>query len=283
MNIQREFFTAEKAKRLLENGGPVVNAGLRSSTQKAAILSDMEAGRFRSETNGQTLVIERGTGHLYDGMHRMTALAETGLGFWFLVQYVEDGLAELPTINSGGARTPGHILKYLGHPSANGVGAAAALYYRVAKGPLFSGEPVMISVFEPSLGPTLTKAELPEWVRQNPEIGDAVTWASNRVWPKGFRGRSLVVARIIFDILDKEDCERFMESLRLGTGLEKGDPVLLLREWFIAACTGRRREPEILKLAMLFKSWSHWRAGKRLKYLRVRVNGPARESWVVPR
>lgn len=114
------FVTTDVARRLLEFNVP--------NNRK---LMPVTAGRHATEMkSGDWIVTHEGIGvdvdgFMVDGQHRLTAIAESGVGQWFLVT-VNLPKSAVQVINRGRSRTLAHALQVLGYEGATTRMVAAA-------------------------------------------------------------------------------------------------------------------------------------------------------------
>lgn len=101
MRFGVETITPERARDLLSRDFEG-NRNIRQSYVKQ-LKAAMEDGGFVS-MNGQTIVVGDADGVLYDGQHRLSAIAESGIQQQMLVVYVDNAAEAFKTIDNGTKR-----------------------------------------------------------------------------------------------------------------------------------------------------------------------------------
>jgi hypothetical protein len=222
---------------------------------------EMAAGRWKLTNDAVAFDAEL---NLVNGQHRLWACVKAGVPFRTLVLYGVDPSA-YDAMDRGGRRTGGDDLAVRGESNWHTLEAARKLLWRYRQGKLGvgAGKP--------------PAHELDEVLERNPSLRDAVS--------KSFRTRTLLTAalaaflRFAFAEKSPADAERFFDDLQAGTGLEAGDPLLILRDQLMRIRAGKGRLPDVEVLALVIKAWNARRAGRKLRHLSWRSDGPAAESF----
>jgi|SRR5215203_701474 len=169
------------------------------------------------EVNGQTLKIAS-DGTLIDGQHRLHAVVQSGIPIETLV------MRNLPpeaqdTVDTGRKRRLADILKIEGYKDTHALAAAVNILHRYRNGLRID--------YSQSGAPSPPQAM--ELIAQEPQIIESVKVA--RLLAKKVPGPIGVFAALhcVFVQIDPDPAEEFFEKLKEGDELEKGDPVLSLR------------------------------------------------------
>lgn len=126
--------TPERAMEMLEHNYEDNRKLRKSYVNQLAMV--MRNGRYVSE-NGQTIVLGEDDGVLYDGQHRLMAIAESGCAQTMLVVWITNGKEAYKTIDNGTKRKASDFLRL---PDRNVVAAVAKIMACVEYGdaPLLS-------------------------------------------------------------------------------------------------------------------------------------------------
>ncbi len=210
--VEVERIGPQAARKLLTRNDH--NRNLRSG-RVTQLANAMKRGEW--ELNGQTLkVAEDGT--LIDGQHRLRAVVESGETIETLVMRNLPRAAQ-DTVDTGRKRRLADILKIEGYKDTHALAAAVNILYRYRNGLRIdysqSGAPSPVQAM------ALIAAE--------PQIIESVKVA--RLVAKKVPGPVGVFGAMhcVFFQVDPEPTEDFFEGLREGNSLEKGDPLLNLR------------------------------------------------------
>lgn len=252
-----EDITPDRAAEYLRG-----NAAGRSVNKNAVEMyaRDMAAGRWQSTHQGIALD-EDGT--LVDGQHRMHAIrkSSTTVRMW-VTRGVPPG--SFGAFDLGRGRTMADHLTIDGYKHTTQL---AALARKVALWE--AGMPWQRKI-------TPTHDECTSTLAAHPELTEAAVFAHG--WPSR---RTLAPAMAgfcwwLFTRIDRDDAEHFMESLRTGSNLDPGDPVLALRERLVGDrhsrdragyATGYQRQEVTLALAIL--AWNHYRKRNKISKLQL--------------
>jgi hypothetical protein len=226
---------------------------------------DMLEGRW--QYNGDAIRFDT-AGNLIDGQHRLKACLEAGVPFETDVIY---GLAPeaIRTIDIGKVRTAGHIAHLEGVENANLLCAIAGLIVLHSKHGIQR-------LKDPACQPT--KTQIVEAAQNLPRMEAAAAKA-------GGLGRKMAAPRIIgfcyweFARQDPGLAERFFEELAHGLNLTSGNPVYALRERLLANRRAKAKLPPLEIIALFFKAWIAYRAGRPLHKLFWKSDGAAPEKF----
>jgi hypothetical protein len=241
------------------------NAAGRSLNKNAVSMyaRDMAAGRWRLTHQGIAL---DENGVLIDGQHRMAAIMRAGVP---VTIWVTKGVAResFGVFDIGRGRSMADRFSIEGIAEGKHATQLAAVTRRATL--WVSGTP-WTRKFTP------TRDEVAETFKAHPELADAAAFAHR--WPAR---RTLAPALAgfcwwLFSTVDKEDAEYFMQALRTGEKLEKGDPILALRERLLGERAGRERasyaagyQRQEVVLALAIIAWNHFRKRSRITKLQL--------------
>lgn len=229
---------------------------------------DMAAGRWIF--TGQPIVFDS-SGMLVNGMHTTHAVIESQTPIISLIVRGVDPNA-LYAFDNGKPRSFADLCTIYNKKHVSTVQAITRLVLKLERGNMAVATDV-----------TYSNSELDECLSRNPDIEDAAAFVA---CDKRLRAVSLssVAGFVRWHTYRRERVlsDRFFEAMASGVGLEKGDPVLLLREGLInARATGAKRkglDPHYI-LAITIKAWNAFVRGHKVKTLRWRGDGPAAESF----
>jgi hypothetical protein len=262
MHAAVEIISVAQAKELLERNK--INRTLRPRLV-SRYAEDMRSGRWHS--NGQTVVISV-DGNLLDGQHRMHAIVMAQLPCAMLVVRGVDQRA-FSTIDTGAARTLADVLSSEKCLYAAHVAGIARAAYAYLSGVQYKANP--------------NKTVLYEFVGNHPYLYDVAKMVANSPkshWSPCPLGSVLFLANEGRQ-LDAE-VSSFLDALRSGEGLWKGDPRLTLREWYLAT-----RSPDhkgLVRSETVFaasaRAWNAYASGNQLSALRG-LDSPTRRSMSI--
>ena len=214
MKIENEVITPAYAKQLLEQN--CANRRLSEATVDR-YAQDIAAERWKN--TGDTIKLTA-RGMLIDGQHRMAAVVKANKS---VVMAVARGVDEdaFTVIDTGKARTLSDVLGIQGYQHCAVLAAIARGGYDYAAGV--------------SQRYTPTKAALEAFIQNHPYapvIAAKLDNMNGLKYPKGPLGSVLFVANNNREY--DEEVDQFLEGLKTGEGMWKGDARLTLREWLSA-------------------------------------------------
>ena len=255
------LLTPELAQNLVDNQR-------RNRNIKRFTLSRYEnqLRRGRWFQTGETIKIDK-EGRMVDGQHRCCAVINTGIS---IPAAVASGLDDdaVYFIDIGTKRTGGDVLTMSGHKNANNKAAALKWLFFYRNG-----------LMERTTNPAVC-----------PDHGDILGLAESvemdYAMQIGNNAKSILVPSIcafaayVFYDLDNYDADCFFNFLIDGVGLERGSPVLMLRNRLIADKANKAKLPQIEKAALVFKAWNAYRKKVQIQQsLRWRREGPSKERF----
>ena len=128
----------------------------------------------------------------------------------------------------------------------------------------------------------VTAKQVIDRLEVEPELVETMRFA------QGMRqsGLTAKVAGILyyrFSQIDQEDADDFFGKLRSGAGLERGNPILALRDRLIAMkAQTNNRASAVLMAALTIKAWNAYRNGDEVRLLRWSAGGANPESFPEP-
>jgi len=258
---QVEKITPSTAAELLKRNSK--NRPLRSATIKL-YANEMRKGNW--VVNGEAIKISA-EGVLLDGQHRLNAVITSGVAIDSLVIR---GLADsvFDTLDTGAKRTPGDVLSLSGIKNSKLVATAARLLLIYKK----SGE-LRISTTDFYT----TNNDILTFVQER----TLLQMSANHVGAKkGLRkiagyGGLMVSLHYLFLMANEEKCNYFFSSLETGAGLEKGNPILALRNRLLGEDSRMYRAGGELS-ALYIKAWNATLNKKQI--VNIRFN-PAAEEY----
>lgn len=246
--------TPKKAEEWLEK-----NTGNRnvSSTMVDRYAADMVSGRWQS--NGEPVIFNGSA--LLDGQHRLKAVVKAGIPVDMLVVTGVERDA-FRTIDSGRARTFGHVLSSQGYSYANQTAGAVALLVAYET----SSAPFNLH------GRTTTKGEMEATLEKNKGVLESVEYVSSYLNP--FFSQSLMAfVHYLAAKKDRAAADQFIKDVATGDGVRATSPAGLVRQRMIeqkTSAAGRARKlDKRVVIFFLLRCWNALRSGERLARLQV--------------
>lgn len=262
MQVEELVITPALAAQMLEEAGAPNWRTLRP-TVVARYALDMTNGRWRK--TGEAIKYDS-AGHLVDGQHRLRACIKANKPFPTLViRGIESPAVE--AMDMGLKRSLADFLHREGFAETTRVAAAIVLAWQWETGHLLDN-------IRPGPGEAL------EWFRRHPEIVRAgqIAWSYRDLRITG-SAASVFTWRAIQ--IDPEEETLFRHALISGEKMERGHPVLLLRNWLtLGLGRERRNRPDnVVMLAMMIKAWNAVMTGTWPRSLSYRSTGMVREVF----
>jgi len=203
--------------------------------------------------NGSSIVFDE-NGLLSDGQHRLSAVASSGVTIETIVtRGVKKDAFE--TIDEGKKRGIADALSITGEKNTAVLSALLRMIYVYEK----YGELKHV-------GRTITNKNGIALLERHPEAREAA--AKGRYYRGIFSAITPATGAFGYWLLsqvDKEDADMFFEKLVSGVGLEKGSPILLLRDKMIFNAAARSSINNAEWARFVIKCWNYWRKGKVFK------------------
>jgi hypothetical protein len=221
------------------------------------------------DLNGDTVRFDT-DGVMFDGQHRCTAVATTGVPVPIILVTGLDPIAQ-DTTDTGMRRTFADTLKLAGETDVNNLAAAVAQVCRWKAGQIRGNSKTNLSV-----------KVLQRVLRDHPEIRDAVV-TSRRVRKQvATKNSNLALASWLFHGINAEDHDLFFEKLTTGADLAKNDPIFHLRRRLLDDAADKKRLRNVEILAYLIKCWNCFRDGDPMDNLAWRSGGAHPEGFPTP-
>lgn len=220
--------------------------------------------------NGEAIKIAA-DGRVLDGQHRLMAVAETGISIeTFLVTGLDGNIQH--TMDSGKARNISDAFSLMGISSATAVAATVA-------GVIRAEQYGLRNAFQTSEKTPVATTEAVDRLEREPELAD-LSRATTKFGRIGLTGRIASVLYYTFSSVDADDADYFFEKLFEGDGLERGNPILTLRNLLISSKESYRGERNPVWLAAVtIKAWNKFRDGESAGLLRWIPGGVSAEKF----
>lgn len=270
-----ETITPEDAERYLASNNNVRRLRPSAVGRYAA---DMGAGRWYC---GTSVIGFDQDDNLRCGQHRLTACVESGMPFTTIVSR---GLVQeaIDNDDQGLKRTTGDVLRSKGEVNTQALASVIANAWRWDQG-------LMLHSTAP------TQRQVDEYLEANPTLREA-TAAAQPLLGAPLAARVSAVGPFIFRIrqIEPEFAEAFVHGLHTGADLSENDPILRLRQYYLAKRGSQYGRPSRQhELALNIKSWNAWLAGRPVKALRwgrgasgqedfPLIHGPNGRPWPFP-
>lgn len=292
-HISLRMIGRDRASKLLERN--TANRGVVQPIEER-YARDQANGEFRS-LNGQTVKVAD-TGRLLDAQHRMGAIVRSGVCLPFVVV---EGLSERVFAEMDRAETRSFkmLLADRGVANAGTVAAAAKLQYYYEQ-----------SRFERVVGVSPSNPELSSVLARHPGIelsGGGRPTDGGKIWNNDKDARRLLVPATIcwlqyrFQQVGQDLMMAFFHKLATGEMLERGNPILVLRNKLLELATDRQKarsgvagakagaavggtEHQIRQAALTILAWNAWVQGKSitakaLAWGEAKKDGSSREPF----
>lgn len=263
MQVEQVTITPTLARRILDAEVQPNWRALRP-TVVARYAVDMANGRWRD--TGEALKFDE-EGHLLDGQHRLQACIKAGVSFPALIVRGVQGEA-VEAMDMGLKRTLADFLKREGEHDVIRLAGTIGLAWKWETSHLLDG-------VRPGPG------EAVAWYRRHPEIVQASVTA-RQYTDLGIVPSTGGVFTWRATQLEPDEEMLFRHALISGEKMERGHPVLLLRNWLTVG-TGRekrwRADAAVTHLAMMIKAWNAVMTGEWPKALRYGSTGMVREVF----
>jgi hypothetical protein len=270
-----ETITAVDAERYLSSNRNIRKLRPRVVDRYA---SDMAEGRWYV---GTSVIGFDENNDLRCGQHRLTACVQSGAPFTTIVaRFLTQ--AAIDNDDQGLKRTTADVLRSKGEGNSNSLSAVITNSWRWDNGLILHSTP-------------LTQAQVGEYLDANPGLRDATAIAQSLVVAP-VAARVSAIGPFIHRIrqIDTEFADMFVRGLHTGADLPENDPILRLRQYYLAKRgTQYGRPSRQHELALCVKAWNSWLAGRPVKALRwgrgtsgqeefPLLNGPSGRPWPFP-
>lgn len=263
-----ELITPARAQELLDNG--VKNRRIKRGKVKEYIQA-MEKNEWAD--TGEPIILDD-KGKLLDGRHRLTACVESGKSFR------TDVRRGVPTknfvfIDSGASRSAGDVLSADGFVQDRTIAAAVKVIdaiKRLEKGT--SNGPSKIR-----WGRKIAHKEILNFARRNKgRLVEAAEVVRSTKAARSICSPNGVFVALFFMFANRGGITRartFFNNLITGENLDKGDPILKIRE-YLFNIKGEKGHSYQEICAIVIKGWNSWTHGQPLRVLVYDKDG---EGW----
>jgi len=262
--------TPEMARTWLDRGG----ANRRLVERRVArLVMDIERGEWR--LTGDTIKLDE-EGRVRDGQHRLEAIYRSNTPVQALVvRNVTESAFDV--IDTGKTRNASDVLAIHGHTSTVAKSACARGLLLIER----NGRYQTLGANQATAMPS--NASILAYVEAHPEISDAVNLAESLRNTGGFVGGAglWAIPITLFLHVSPEQTKVFVDKLIEGAGLERGSPILRLRNMY----QGRARtwaadnENRERLVATAIKAWNAWRHDEEIYQLSWRNEGRGAEPF----
>ena len=277
MSSNDEFYTAvvrinrDTALKMIERDTALKALGVGhdnrpiSRAYVSRYARDMVEGNWKMNADPIRVTKE---GRIIDGQHRLHTVVLSNAAVDTLVAY------NLPfevfdTIDCGNKRTAGHVLSIKGEKHYNHLSAACRLLLKYDKGDFLMQDN------------RITSLDIQQVLDKHPGIRESVEFSASR-YTKLLSIGMCAAMHYIFSNIDPEAADKFINSLTIGEGLSRGDPILLLRKRLVDNVVAKAKLPRVYVLALIIKAWNAYRLGKKVTCLRFTTEGGAVEQFPTP-
>lgn len=262
--------TPRLAKQLLDH-----NTNNRKVSK--ANLEKIKASMLESEweLNGEAIKIAQ-NGRILDGQHRLQASVETDTTFSTFIVYGLKNTAQ-DTMGTGKSRSLADVLSIHGYKNTNRLAAIVVAIMRAEKGGLRQGVRT-----ESSNSISITNKQALTRLEIEPTLAD-ISHVVHPAVKAGMPGRLAGLLYYEFSKISGEDTEDFFARLASGIGLDRGDPILTLRDHLTRLRSESHRKPtQIYIAAVIIKAWNKYREGEPMQKIGFRVGGANPERFPEP-
>ena len=225
------------------------------------LASAMERGQWK--TTGQGIQMN-GT-RLLDGQHRLMAVVQSGVTVDMLVCY-DVPCEAFTVIDTGKARTPSDSLSMMGVDNYKVVSSGSRMVMAYDGGALSPSRSTGGGTSKWSV----TNEDICEFVRSNLRIVDLSNVIMDGIRGKTFgcRPSAVLASYFIFDRIDTEDAEYFVDKWKTGAGLDDDSPILLLRRQFSNYLARFQTVGPNVAMCFAFKAWNAYRTNTTVRLFR---------------
>ncbi len=248
------------------------NRNLNPNTVKQ-IATTMLAGRWREDAAGS--IARTHDGRLVNGQHRLSAIVETGLSFYFLLLTGVPMEAQI-AIDIPQRRNLAQALTWMGETNVNVLGAALTQLYAYHN---------LTGLIGPKVHPGARPdySVLLEILDCEPGIRESINATYQARTQLRIPSGPAAAMHYVTHSWSPADADGFWERLASGVadgvGLDEDDPIFVVRRVILNNIASAHRMTEIHKMALVSKAWNLWIAGERRTLIRWTTGGVASESF----
>ena len=241
--------TPDMAKAWIEKADE--NYRRLQKTRVTSLARAMASGNWKY--NGESIKFNS-AGQLVDGQHRLSAVVQSGVS---IETEVVEGVDHVDEIDTGKPRTAGDVLHRHGYINANNLAAAAKMLLDFKEGCMFTTT-------------TRPKSAFLAIVRECPGLVNSVSHGCTTSRRAGLRQTVYSFSHYAFGRSDASERDDFFELLATGEDLQKGHPVLTLREFLVSQVMkpSHMRVSQEYLCAAIIKAWNCYLADIEMSFVR---------------
>lgn len=243
-----------------------------SKANYGKVLEAMSNGEW--ELNGEAIKVAR-DGRILDGQHRLLVSAENDLTFTTLIVY---GLPDdtQDTMDTGKSRTIADVLAINGYQRSAVLAAVVTGILRWERWGLRAATYQGASAYQVTAKQVMARME------NEPSLTELLPTAA-RMRKAGLNSKIAGILYYVFSSIDQEDADDFFSKLETGESLERGNPILVLRETLLRLRTSVKGQVASgYTAALTIKAWNKYRNGEEATMLRFTPGGANPEKFPEP-
>lgn len=257
--------SADAEDRLTAIHGRKIKNRAFKQTVADRYVRDMLAGHWY--LSNDALVVGK-SGWVLNGQHRLWAVVESQTTQAFnVMRGVENEIELMKVIDTGAGRSRSDMLALAGESNTKILGSVINMCIWHEANECRGRKP------QP------THSEMEAWLDDHPDVRDASVVARNVYSAIRFNKAAVGTAFYLNSRTDDAAAYAFMKELETGVGLAAGSPVLALQRWAINATRPGVATGAPIWLAYILRAMNHWRAGKKVRLLSVRLEDGMPELW----
>ena len=269
-----ENITPAKAEQFLKT---MVGNRPVSETKKWEYAYAIDEGRW--SLNGESLKFDS-QGRMFDGQHRCLACILADKPF---ITYVTRGISDenaFSTVDTGKTRTHADIFGIAGWQNNKTASGAAMLVYAYQNKRLSIGgvtgrllrkdSPLAAKMVRRPNAGVVSREELIEFATDiGEELQAAVRFANSSKAARVMPATTVAGLYYLFRERARYEADRFFTDLGEGVGLQKIDPVYVLREKLLVSKTSKAKLTRWAQIAFTIKAWNARRNNDSMHTLRM--------------
>lgn len=256
MQVTKKLITPSIAKEMLEANVKNRNKNTHLVLKYA---NEMANGKWKENT-GELIKISN-TGVILDGQHRLSAIVKSNTPIWFhIATGLDDNIFDV--LDTGMKRNAADVFKISGVKYSSSTPAIIQSY--------FSLKNRKVSINTSNSNSRKSSAELLEIYYSNPLFWDDIAMKTSQLYTSFAKVLTpQTIGGIYAHLIDinAHDAERFMNQMCSGDNITN-KTILLLRNKLIAEKVATRKLPINIIVALIIKSWNHFRKGNQISNLR---------------
>lgn len=266
-----EEVTPQQAAAYLENNDDNRNISAAAVDNLARLMSE---GKW--EFNGDAIRFDT-DGKLLDGQHRCMAIVRSGVTISQQVVIRGIQTASQATMDQGRKRTASDVLSMEGYRNGNQIASVARLIHQWKSGVRTQNELSRGALFP------LTSAEVLHWAQREPKLGKAAALSITTSLRALSNPKASGALWFLTQEADAERSDRFFELIESGAGLNVGDPVLTLRNyWQNLKVTGGRLSTAPKFFDAGVRAWNRFCEGGQMTMITQRLERAIPDLWLPP-